>query len=88
MKQFKEIESVGWIFWAVSSCLLLIPCYFLSGFLVYEYSMGVRIGLTIAESAIVGAIFAWAVNEILYRRKLAKYKETRKKIRKKKRKNN
>lgn len=86
MKQFRDIESVGWIFWAVSSCLLLIPCYFLSGFLIYDHSIGVHIGLTIAASAIIGAVFAWIVNEILYRRKLSKYKETRKKIRKKKKK--
>jgi len=88
MKQFKDIESVGWIFWAISTCLLLIPCYFISGFLIYDNSMGVRIGLTIGAAAIVGAVFAWIVNDILYRRNLAKYKESKKKIRKKKKKNN
>ncbi len=50
--------------------------------------MGVRIGLTIGAAAIVGAVFAWIVNDILYRRNLAKYKESKKKIRKKKKKNN
>jgi len=88
MKQFKDIESVGWIFWAISTCLLLIPGYFISGFLIYNNSMGVRIGLTIGTAAIVGAVFAWIVNDILYRRNLAKYKESKKKIRKKKKKNN
>ncbi|HOK09909.1 MAG TPA: hypothetical protein PLT82_10315 [Candidatus Hydrogenedens sp.] len=87
MKQFKNIESVGWIFWIICSLLLLVPNYFLAGFLVYDYSKGTRIGFTIGMSAVVGAIIAWVVNEILYRINLAKYKETRKKERKKKRKN-
>lgn len=86
MKQIKDIESVGWIFWAVCSVLLLVPNYFLSRFLIYDYSIGARIGLTIGMSAIVGAIIAWVVNDILYRRNLARYKEAKKRERKKKRK--
>ncbi len=86
MKQFKDIESVGWIFWAVCSILLLVPNYFLSGLLLYDNSLGPRIGLTVGMSAVLGAIIAWVVNEILYRINLSKYKEMKKKIRKKKKK--
>ncbi len=86
MKQFKNIESVGWIFWAICSIISLFPNYFFSGFLLYDNSVGVRIGLTIGMSAVIGAIIAWVVNEILYRINLAKYKEIRKKERKKKKK--
>ncbi len=56
MKQFKDIESVGWIFWAVCSILLLVPNYFLSGLLLYDNSLGPRIGLTVGMSAVLGAI--------------------------------
>ncbi len=86
MKQFKNIESVGWIFWAICSVVLLLPNYFLSGLLLYDNSVGVQISLTIGMSTVIGAIIAWVVNEILYRINLAKYKEIRKKERKKKKK--
>lgn len=88
MKQFKNIESVGWIFWAICSLLLLIPNYFLAGLILYDNSIGVRISFTIGMSAIIGAIIAWIVNEILYRINLSKYKEIRKKERKRKKKKN
>ncbi|MGC8738228.1 MAG: hypothetical protein ACP5UA_06210 [Candidatus Hydrogenedens sp.] len=86
MKQFKNLESVGWIFWAVCSVLLLVPNYFLSGLLLYDNSLGAYIGFTIGMSAVIGAVIAWVVNEILYRINLAKYKETKKRERKKKKK--
>lgn len=86
MKNWKNIEYVGWIFWGVCTLVLLIPNYFLSRYLIYDYSRGARIGLTAAMSAILGAVIAWLVNDILYRINLSKRKEERKKIRKKKKK--
>lgn len=86
MKSWKNIEYVGWLFWVICSLCLLIPNYFLSRYLIYDYSRGARIGLTAGMSAILGAIIAWIVNEILYRINLSKYKERRKKERKKKKK--
>lgn len=87
MKWLTDIEYVGWIFWGVASIVLIFPNYFLSRYLIYDYSPGARIGLTVASSAIMGAILAWIVNEVLYRRQLSKYKENRKKERKRKKKN-
>ncbi len=86
MKNWKNIEYVGWVFWVICSLVLLIPNYFLSRYLIYDYSRGARIGLTVAMSAILGAVVAWVVNEILYRINLSKYKERRKQIRKKRKK--
>lgn len=86
MKWFRDLESVGWLFWAISFAILITPCYFLAKYITYDFSTGERIALGLTMAMVSAAVIAWAVNELLFQIHKRKYDERRKVERKRKRK--
>jgi hypothetical protein len=85
MKLIRNLEYVGWIFWAIMFVLLIYPCYLIACQVTIEGSTVTRWGLGIFASAVVAGLISWGVNEILFRVLMKRHNEKRKIERKDKR---
>jgi len=85
MKWLKDIESVGWVFWAVVFALLLAPGIWLAYKLTYDTaSVLLRLGCGIFLAAIASGLISWLVEEVIHRRNVRRYNARRKVERKEK----
>ena len=86
MKSLREIEQVGWLFFAVTFAVLTAPC----AYLTYTYTFNTasvfsRITAGLFLAGILAAVISSAVNEVLHRRNTRRAKARKKEQKRNKR---
>lgn len=77
--KLRDIESVGWIFWAVVFVLLAYPGYYAIRELTYDTaSPAARWGAGLFTAAVGSGLISWAVNSALQFRRSRRANQRRK----------
>ncbi len=87
MKSLKEVESVGWGFFAICFVVVLAPSIWLVWNYTYDtVTPAVRVlaGFVVASTG--AGVIAWVVNDLLHRRNVRRHAAKRQAERKEKRK--